>query len=277
MSLDLLGDGFDIHGGGQDLAFPHHENERAQAVATGRTFARHWVHNGFVEVGGEKMSKCLGNFTNLLDLIDSTDPRAYRLLVLRAHYRSPVEVNKASTDDAAAALERLDEFARRAAGFPDAAPTPTSLDEFRDAMDDDLDTPGVIALLFALVRRANSSPTTATTRRPRRWPPPSSRSARPSAWSCERAPVRCPTRSPPLATERDDARAAKDWASADRLRDELQAPGSSSRTPRRERSSASRSLIGRAPPLSLSVLGDRVPENRCRPASAPSGRPSPST
>ena len=89
MSLDLLGDGFDLHGGGQDLAFPHHENERAQAVALGHTFARHWMHNGFVEVGGEKMSKSLGNFDNLLDLIQSTDPRAYRLLVLRSHYRSP--------------------------------------------------------------------------------------------------------------------------------------------------------------------------------------------
>ena len=112
MSLDLLGDGFDIHGGGLDLAFPHHENERAQAVAAGRTFARHWVHNGFVEVGGEKMSKSLGNFTNLLDLVESTDPRAYRLLVLRAHYRTPLEISKATTDDAAAALKKFDSLAR---------------------------------------------------------------------------------------------------------------------------------------------------------------------
>ena len=74
MSLDLLGEGFDIHGGGQDLAFPHHENERAQAVALSKRFATHWVHNGFVEVGGEKMSKSLGNFTNLLDLIETVDP-----------------------------------------------------------------------------------------------------------------------------------------------------------------------------------------------------------
>ena len=92
MSLNLLGEDFDLHGGGQDLAFPHHENERAQALALGRTFARHWMHNGFVEVGGEKMSKSLGNFTNLLDLTDRHDPRAYRVLVFRSHYRSPVEV-----------------------------------------------------------------------------------------------------------------------------------------------------------------------------------------
>ena len=74
MSLDLLGDDFDLHGGGMDLAFPHHENERAQAVALGRDFARRWTHNGFVEVGGEKMSKSLGNFTTLSDLVEVHDP-----------------------------------------------------------------------------------------------------------------------------------------------------------------------------------------------------------
>jgi cysteinyl-tRNA synthetase len=76
MALDLLGEGFDLHGGGQDLAFPHHENERAQAVASGSEFAGHWVHNGFVEVGGEKMSKSLGNFSNLLDLVEEQDRKS---------------------------------------------------------------------------------------------------------------------------------------------------------------------------------------------------------
>jgi len=92
MSLDLLGDGFDLHGGGLDLIFPHHENERAQAVALGRDFAHHWVHNGWVTMDGEKMSKSLGNFTSLDDLLARSDARAYRLLVLRSHYRSPIEV-----------------------------------------------------------------------------------------------------------------------------------------------------------------------------------------
>ena len=82
MSLDLLGEGFDLHGGGQDLKFPHHENERAQAVADGKAFARHWMHNGWVEVEGTKMSKSLGNFTTLPDLLSRHDARAYRLLVL---------------------------------------------------------------------------------------------------------------------------------------------------------------------------------------------------
>src|SRR5919106_3013919 len=115
MALDLLGDDFDLHGGGQDLAFPHHENERAQAVADGRRFARTWVHNGFVEVEGTKMSKSLGNVTNLVDLVEQYDGRAYRLLVLRSHYRSPIDVTDDSLRDAEAALDRLDAFARRIA------------------------------------------------------------------------------------------------------------------------------------------------------------------
>ena len=113
MSLDLLGEGFDLHGGGQDLMFPHHENERAQAVADGKEFARHWVHNGWVTVGGEKMSKSLGNFTSLADLLERSDARAYRLLVLRSHYRSPIEVTPDTIAQAEAGLGRLDELARR--------------------------------------------------------------------------------------------------------------------------------------------------------------------
>ncbi len=156
MSLELLGEGFDIHGGGQDLAFPHHENERAQAVALGHRFAGHWVHNGFVEVGGEKMSKSLGNFTNLLDLIDEHDPRAYRLLVLRSHYRAPIEISKETVADAEAALERLDRFAEKF-GSVAVDPDRDALERFRTVMDDDLGTPAAMALLFDLVKRANTS------------------------------------------------------------------------------------------------------------------------
>ncbi len=226
MSLDLLGDGFDLHGGGQDLAFPHHENERAQALASGRTFARHWMHNGFVEVGGEKMSKSLGNFTNLLDLVESTDPRAYRLLVLRSHYRTPVEVTRATTDDASAALRRLDAFARRAtnaglSGESDAA----SIEAFRIAMDNDLDTPAAVALLFGLVGQANTALDAGD-----------AASAAPLAAAAfeicnavglvlnaggEEVPAEILER----ARARDEARAAKDWAAADAIRDELTAAG----------------------------------------------------
>ena len=113
MSLDLLGEDFDLHGGGLDLAFPHHENERAQAVGLGRPFARHWVHNGWVMVEGEKMSKSLGNFTSLTDMLARADARSYRLLVLRAHYRSPIEVTPSTVEQAETALARLDKLARR--------------------------------------------------------------------------------------------------------------------------------------------------------------------
>jgi len=222
MSLDLLGDGFDLHGGGQDLAFPHHENERAQAIAAGRRFATHWMHNGFVEVGGEKMSKSLDNFTNLLDLVESTDPRAYRVLVLRAHYRSPVEVTRATTDDAAASLQRLDTFARNAsraglAGQPDTE----AMAAFRQAMDNDLDTPAAIALLFGLVTRANTALAAGDRI-----------AAAPLAAAvfeiCSAVGLvlnaggdEVPAHVLERARQRDEARAAKDWAGADAIRSEL--------------------------------------------------------
>ena len=157
MSLDLLGDGFDLHGGGQDLAFPHHENERAQAIAAGREFAHHWAHNGFVEVAGEKMSKSLGNFTGLVDLLDTADARAYRLLVLQSHYRAPVEVTAETVAQAESALARLDDFARRTAALAPAAPDESALAAFRERMDDDLDTPAALAGVFDLVRAGNST------------------------------------------------------------------------------------------------------------------------
>jgi cysteinyl-tRNA synthetase len=173
MSLDLLGDGFELHGGGQDLIFPHHENERAQAVAEDREFARHWMHNGWVTMGGEKMSKSLGNFTSLDDLLAHSDARAYRLLVLRSHYRSPIEVTPETIGDAESGLARLDELARRfslpdlLASGPvvdgsvtetndDAAVDTAAVARFRCSMDDDLDTSGALAGVFELVREANA-------------------------------------------------------------------------------------------------------------------------
>jgi cysteinyl-tRNA synthetase len=155
MSLDLLGEAFDLHGGGQDLMFPHHENERAQAVAAGRPFARRWAHNGFVEVGGEKMSKSLGNFTTLDDLLEAADARAYRLLILQSHWRAPMEVNAATVGQAANTLAGLDDFVRRTADLPHAAASDEVLARFRERMDDDLDTPRALALLFDTVRQAN--------------------------------------------------------------------------------------------------------------------------
>ena len=228
MSLDLLGEGFDLHGGGQDLAFPHHENERAQAVALGASFARHWVHNGFVEVAGEKMSKSLDNFTNLMDLLARHDGRAYRMLVLRAHYRSPLEVTTATIADAERSLDRLDAFARRSAELVGASTVAdsSSLAQFRTAMDDDLNTPGALDQLFRAVRAANTAldaEDDAT----------AAALAVAVREMCVAVGLRlheADTSGPPadvlvLAEERAAARSARDFARADSLRGELAARG----------------------------------------------------
>ena len=224
MSLDLLGEGFDLHCGGQDLRFPHHENERAQAVALGKRFANHWMHNGFVvDAEGEKMSKSLGNVSNLLDLIEQYDPRAYRMVLLQSHYRSPVKITKENLDAAAAALSGLDAFAARSASVAPGEPDPEVLDRFRAAMDDDLDTPAATALLFDTVRRANAqidagdpaaSATVAAVREMC------------TAFGLElRAAADEPEDVLAAAAALDEARAAKDFAAADALRAELQADG----------------------------------------------------
>ena len=157
MSLELLGEGFDLHCGGADLRFPHHENERAQAVALGKQFANHWMHNGFVvDPEGEKMSKSIGNVANLLDLLDNYDPRAYRMLLLQTHYRSPVKVGQDNIDASVQALAGLDSFAARSAGQTTAADADTLL-RFVQIMDNDLDTPNAMAHIFDTVRRANTA------------------------------------------------------------------------------------------------------------------------
>ena len=224
MSLDLLGEGFDLHCGGQDLRFPHHENERAQAVALGKTFANHWMHNGFVvDAEGEKMSKSLGNVSNLLDLIEHYDPRAYRMVLLQSHYRSPVKITQDGIDAAEKSLAGLDAFVARVAGVEPAEPDRAVIADFRAAMDDDLDTPRATALLFDTVRRANAAL---------------------DAGDDQAAPLVAAVHeiagafglrlgsevvvdADALARARalDDARAAKDFATADALRAELQAEG----------------------------------------------------
>jgi cysteinyl-tRNA synthetase len=247
MSLDLLGDGFELHGGGQDLMFPHHENERAQAVAEGREFARHWMHNGWVTMEGQKMSKSLGNFTTLSDLIERSDARAYRLLVLRSHYRSPIEVTPETVADAESGLQRLDEMARRfelpdvlaagpvvdpSEGDPagkDLDPDLVDADEvarFRGSMDDDLDTSGALAGIFDLVRGANAMADGGDAEGARRL-------AFTAAFLC--GALGLPLRSgsgieidaatADLVRRRDQARADREWSLADSLRDELESSG----------------------------------------------------
>ena len=121
MSLGILGDDFDIHGGGNDLVFPHHTNERAEALAVGRTFARHWVHNAMLNIEGTKMSKSLGNYRTVVEMLDEhpDNGRAFRLLVLQTHYRKTMEVNPELLASARSACQRLDALARRLHGALD--------------------------------------------------------------------------------------------------------------------------------------------------------------
>ena len=163
MSLGILGDGFDVHGGGSDLIFPHHENERAEAEAAGRRFARLWMHSAMVNVGGEKMAKSAGNFRTLADVLALHDPRALRLAMLQAHYRSTMEIDEAVLAGAAAGISRLDAFARRvgALGEVDVLEQITATDAARtafvEAMDNDMGTPGAVAVIFELLRKGNVS------------------------------------------------------------------------------------------------------------------------
>jgi len=225
MSLEILGDGFDIHGGGTDLEFPHHENEIAQAEAAGHAFARYWLHSAMVNVDGEKMSKSLGNFTTLEDVLDEFDPRAFRLLVLQTHYHRQMELGDKELADADKAVERVDALMRRVrrAELPAAELVDTSV--FRDAMDDDFDTPAALAFIFELVRDANIALDARRTEDAARlaatvrelW------SALGLTWLDDDEELDDEIRA--LVARRDDARERKDWAEADRLRDELRAQG----------------------------------------------------
>ena len=224
MSLNLLGEGFDLHCGGADLRFPHHENERAQAVALGKQFANHWMHNGFVvDAEGEKMSKSLGNVANLLDLVEKYDPRAYRMLLLQTHYRSPVRVGQDNIDAAVKAVTGIDGFFSRIS-TDGATADAAVLDSFRAAMDNDLDTPAATALLFDTLRRANTAADGGDT---------STAAALAAAVREMCAAVGLTINAvgdvdPEIldkARRLDAARAAKDFATADALRNELQDAG----------------------------------------------------
>ncbi|BAL25394.1 cysteinyl-tRNA synthetase [Azoarcus sp. KH32C] len=157
MSSQLLGEHFDIHGGGQDLQFPHHENEVAQSEgAHGHAFVNYWMHNGFVRVDNEKMSKSLGNFFTIRDVLKQYDPEVVRFFILRAHYRSPLNYSDAHLDDARQSLTRLYTALRNvktAGGGVDW--TESHAQRFRAAMDDDFNTAEAVAVLFDLANEVN--------------------------------------------------------------------------------------------------------------------------
>lgn len=229
MSTCCLGDTFDIHGGGPDLVFPHHENEIAQSeAATGQQYANVWMHAGAVRVDGEKMSKSLGNFFSIREVLEKYHPEVVRYLLVSSHYRSPINYSEGSLREARAALERLYNALK---GLPDAPPSggDSFVERFVAAMDDDFNTPEACAVLFELAREVN---------RLRDVDPSSAASLaacmrmlagllgvlqlEPEMFLQAGAESRVDTAEvEKLIEDRLKARAEKDWAESDRIRDQL--------------------------------------------------------
>ncbi len=241
-----LGDEFDIHGGGLDLRFPHHENELAQSTAAGRPFARLWMHNAMLNLGGSKMSKSVGNTMLVSEVVKRFRPVELRYYLVSAHYRSAVEFSFEALDEAALAYQRIEGFVRRGVevlGIDAAAPggfAGVLCAEFAEAMDDDLSVPAALAALHNVLREGNkllaagAAADTAALR---------------GTWLSVRAMLGVlglDPLSPPWSSaaagdsdlhqvvdglvavalqERTEARARKDWAAADRVRDALTAAG----------------------------------------------------
>ncbi len=235
MSSDLLGKRFDIHGGGQDLQFPHHENEIAQSEGAHQcAFVNYWMHNGFVRVDDEKMSKSLGNFFTIREVLKKYDAEVVRFFILRAHYRSPLNYSDKHLDDARQALARL-YTALKAVDPADAAVdwAEAHAQRFKAAMDDDFNTPEACAVLFDLAAEVNRGklPRAAGQlkalagllgllgRDPQAFlqATPAGEGADAGALTAERIEA--------LIAERAAAKKGKNYAEADRLRQELTAAG----------------------------------------------------
>ena len=235
MSRRYLGPRFDIHGGGLDLRFPHHENELAQSTAAGDAFAQYWVHNGLVTVDGQKMSKSLGNFTLAADVLDERDPLVVRYALAAAHYRSSLDVSGKAFDEAEAALDRIRTFLDRAERVG-AGPETTVLPEaFAAALDDDLGVPQALGVLHEKVRAGNAALDEGDSENARRRAAevvamtdilginPLDERWRKSAAGPEAGALDALVRV--MIDQRAQARADKDWASADRVRDAIAAAG----------------------------------------------------
>ena len=267
MATDLLGEVFDIHGGGDDLAFPHHQNEIAEAESADCRFARYWVHGAMLNVNGEKMAKSLGNFTTLADLLDSCPPQVLRLLMLQTHYRTVLELSDDSLATASGAMQRLETWHRRfqtmlttqanATNINPSTQCPTntyladtdslantdtelvSIDakavaRFTAAMDEDFATPAALAVIFDLVRTGNAALDAQNT----------NKAAQVFATInhlCAALGLEIPTKHPvsnnsesdsnnaqtrrinEMVAQRNQARVAKDFATADSIRNQLAA------------------------------------------------------
>jgi cysteinyl-tRNA synthetase len=231
MAEALLGDTLDIHGGGHDLVFPHHENEIAQSTCAhgGAPFARYWLHNGFVNVNAEKMSKSLGNVLLVRQLLEEGPGEAIRLVLLTAHYRQPLDWTDAVIPEARKKLDRL-YGALRTLADTEPAPEAPLPEAFVAALNDDLNTPQALAVLFELARDANKA-TTADDRARLKAQLLQAGAALgllqtdPAQWFAgddDRDDVAAIDR---LLAARQAARSARDWAASDALRDELKALG----------------------------------------------------
>ena len=239
MNLAELGEQIDIHGGGNDLIFPHHENEIAQTESyTGKQFARYWVHNGMLQMGGEKMSKSLGNIVSIKDFLSQRDADVMRMLVLNSYYRAPLIFNEETQDAAEKSLERLKGALRPAstsakglsaeAASALAAQAETTKQSFINAMDDDFNTPLALAALYELVKAINTARDGGANDEQLK-PAQSTlhelinvlglRLAEKKGSNEQEAQVDA------LIAERNEARRQKQWARSDQIRDQLREMG----------------------------------------------------
>ncbi len=221
MSCKHLGATFDIHGGGMDLKFPHHENEIAQArAANGGDFAKYWLHNGFVNINAEKMSKSLGNFFTIAEVLERYDPEVLRMFILSTHYRSPLDYSDAALDVAKAGLDRLYESKRKLIDVQ-AGELPQA---FVDAMNDDFNTAEAVAILFETCRALNKQyDENLATSFVAMSQMLNILNYEPDVWF-QGADVNA-TAIEALVLARDEAKKAKDYGKADAIRDELLAQG----------------------------------------------------
>jgi len=238
MSMKYLGETFDIHCGGKDLLFPHHENEIAQSEgATGKTYVRYWMHNGFINVDHQKMSKSLGNFFTVRDIAKEFDLEAVRLFMLSAHYRSPINFSREQIEAANSSLKRLyhakdrlealkgserdpdeeeEEFLRRVKGYEE---------KFDGAMDDDLNTADALGAVFELVRDANVSLGDDSSRKALERTRETLRALSGVLGLLGKGDDELPEDVRRMAEERANARAEKNWQRSDELRDAIRKAG----------------------------------------------------